>query len=67
MRKNKRLTQEDLAKRMGTDKTYVSKIENNLKDSKLTTIKRYIEALNVSKFSFRFELEDGSPTELRLI
>lgn len=67
IRKERNLTQEDLAHIMGTHKTYVSKIENNFKDHKFTTIKKYIEALNVSKMSLKLELEDGKSKELQLI
>ena len=61
------VTQKELAKKMGTDKTYVSKIENNLKNTKLVTVRKYAEALNVSKMSIIIELEDGSPSELQII
>lgn len=37
------LTQEDLAKLCGTNKGYISKIENNLKEARISTLKRIIE------------------------
>ena len=66
-RQKKNYTQEQVAALMGTDKTYISKIENNLKDTKLTTIRKYVEALKIPKMSLRLEFEDGSPAELQLI
>jgi DNA-binding XRE family transcriptional regulator len=67
VRRKKNYTQEQVAEIMGTDKTYISKIENNLKDTKLTTIRKYVEALKIPKLSLRLEFEDGSPAELQLI
>ena len=67
VRRKKNYTQEQVAEFMGTDKTYISKIENNLKDTKLTTIRKYIEALKIPRLSLRLEFEDGSPAELQLI
>jgi ribosome-binding protein aMBF1 (putative translation factor) len=37
------LTQEALAKKVGTTKSYISKIENNLKEVRLSTLQRIIE------------------------
>lgn len=67
LRKKMNFTQEQLAKLMGTDKTYVSKIENNLKETRLETVRKYVEALKIHKMSLRLELEDGKSEELQLI
>lgn len=39
----KGLTQEELAKKVGTTKSYISKIENNIKEVRLSTLKKIIE------------------------
>ena len=41
-RKQKNLTQEDLALRTGTTKDYISRIENNASDVKLSTLMKVI-------------------------
>lgn len=41
-RENKGLTQEQLAKLAGTDKSYISKLERNLKDIRFSTLQRII-------------------------
>lgn len=43
LRKEKGLTQEQLAERCGTTKTYISRIENNLSDIRLSTFLRIIQ------------------------
>lgn len=40
MRKEKGLTQEQLAEKCGTTKTYISRIENNASDIRLSTLMR---------------------------
>ena len=42
LRKEKGLTQEQLAERCGTTKTYISRIENNASDIRLSTLMRII-------------------------
>ena len=42
-RLEKGLTQEQLAQKVGTTKSYISKIENNLKEVRLSTLKKIIE------------------------
>jgi HTH-type transcriptional regulator / antitoxin HipB len=42
MRKTKGLTQEQLAQKCGTTKTYISRIENNASDIRLSTLMRII-------------------------
>lgn len=42
-RLKKGLTQEELAKRCGTNKGYISKIENNTKEVRISTLQRIVE------------------------
>ncbi len=42
LRKEKGLTQEQLAEKCGTSKTYISRIENNASDIRLSTLMRII-------------------------
>ncbi len=42
LRKEKGLTQEQLANKCGTTKTYISRIENNASDIRLSTLMRII-------------------------
>jgi ribosome-binding protein aMBF1 (putative translation factor) len=42
-RLEKGLTQEELAEKVGTTKSYISKIENNVKEVRLSTLKKIIE------------------------
>src|SRR5437879_3189061 len=42
MRKQKNLTQEQLAEKCGTTKTYISRIENNASDIRLSTLMRIV-------------------------
>ncbi|OQX78270.1 MAG: transcriptional regulator [Bacteroidetes bacterium 4484_276] len=42
LRKNNGLTQEQLAQKCGTTKTYISRIENNASDIRLSTLMRII-------------------------
>ncbi|WP_082921813.1 helix-turn-helix domain-containing protein [Lewinella sp. 4G2] len=44
IRKRIGLTQEELAKRVGTTKNYISKLENNKSDIELLTLKKIVEA-----------------------
>lgn len=37
------MTQEQLAKKCGTNKGYISKVENNIKDVRISTLQRIIE------------------------
>jgi len=43
LRKEKGLTQEQLAEKCGTTKTYISRIENNASDIRLSTLMRIIK------------------------
>ena len=42
-RLEKGLTQEQLAERCGTNKAYISKVENNIKDVRISTLQKIIE------------------------
>lgn len=44
-RKKKHLTQEQLAKRAGTTKNYISRIENDASDIRLATLMRIVNGL----------------------
>jgi ribosome-binding protein aMBF1 (putative translation factor) len=37
------LTQEELAERVGTTKSYISRIENNIKEVRLSTLQKIVE------------------------
>lgn len=39
----KGLTQEELAKKVGTSKAYISKIENNIKEVRFSTLQKIVE------------------------
>mgnify|MGYP001266210517 FL=1 len=39
----KGLTQEELAQRVGTTKSYISKIENNVKEARISTLQKIVE------------------------
>ena len=39
----KGLTQQELADKVGTSKSYISKIENNIKEARLSTLKKIVE------------------------
>src|SRR3954471_8082420 len=42
-RLEKGMTQEELAERCGTNKAYISKVENNVKDVRISTLQKIIE------------------------
>ena len=42
-RLEKGMTQEQLAEKWGTNKGYISKIENNIKDVRVSTLKKIVE------------------------
>ena len=42
-RLQKGMTQEDLAKKCGTNKSYISKVENNIKDVRISTLQKIVE------------------------
>lgn len=37
------MTQEELAEKVGTSKSYISKIENNIKEARLSTLQKIVE------------------------
>ena len=37
------MTQEELANKVGTSKSYISKIENNLKEARISTLQKIVE------------------------
>lgn len=39
----KGLTQEELAQKVGTTKSYISKIENNIKEERISTLQKIVE------------------------
>lgn len=42
-RLKKGLTQEQLAEKVGTTKSYISKIENNIKEARISTLQKIVE------------------------
>ena len=42
-RLEKGLTQEELAQKIGTTKSYISKIENNMKEVRISTLQKIVE------------------------
>lgn len=42
-RLEKGMTQEELAEKVGTTKSYISKIENNIKEARLSTLQKIVE------------------------
>lgn len=42
-RLEKGLTQKELAEKVGTTKSYISKIENNVKEARISTLQRIVE------------------------
>jgi DNA-binding XRE family transcriptional regulator len=42
-RKQKGMTQDELAKKCGTTKSYISKIENNIKEVRISTLQKIVE------------------------
>jgi DNA-binding XRE family transcriptional regulator len=46
-RKQEKITQSELAQRVGTNKTYISKIENGIIEPSISTFCRIIEALDL--------------------
>ena len=43
-RKKKGMTQEQLAEKCGTNKAYISRVENDIKDVRISTLQKIIEA-----------------------
>jgi len=57
VRKEKKLTQEQLGKLVGVKKAQISKIENSLNDARFETILKVFRALNV-KINFNVEFNN---------
>ena len=62
-RKEMNLTQEDLGKLIGVQKAQISKIENNAKDVRFSTIMRAFKALKAN-VKFIVELDRNNKLEL---
>jgi HTH-type transcriptional regulator / antitoxin HipB len=62
-RKEKHLTQEQLGKLVGVQKAQISKIENNAKDVRLSTIMKVFNAL---KATVKMTIDFGSNTHLEI-
>lgn len=56
LRKEMGLTQERLADKCGTTKTYISRIENNASDTRLSTLMRIISEGLGGQLKFRVDL-----------
>jgi DNA-binding XRE family transcriptional regulator len=52
-RLEKGLTQEELAEKVGTTKSYISKIENNVKEVRISTLQKIIELGFGGSYSFQ--------------
>ena len=55
-RKKTGLTQQELADRVGTSKSYISKIENNVKEARISTLQRIVEKGLGGKLELRIRL-----------
>ncbi|MCA6472699.1 MAG: helix-turn-helix transcriptional regulator [Chitinophagaceae bacterium] len=55
-RRKKGLTQEELAEKCGTNKGYISKIENNLKEIRLSTLQKIVETGFGGKLHVRIKI-----------
>ena len=55
-RKNAKLTQHDLAERTGTKRTYISRIENDASDIRLSTLIRIVEVGLGGKLEINFNI-----------
>lgn len=43
-RKKRGMTQQELADKVGTNKAYISRVENDIKDVRLSTLRKIVEA-----------------------
>ena len=53
------LTQNELAQKAGTTKSYISKIENNIKEVRLSTLQKIVELGLGGKVELSIKLDDG--------
>lgn len=54
-----KLTQEELGKLVGVQKSQISKLENSVKDARFETVLKVFKALN-TRITFKLELEETS-------
>lgn len=50
------MTQQELADKVGTTKSYISKIENNIKEARISTIQKIVELGLGGKIEFNIKL-----------
>jgi DNA-binding XRE family transcriptional regulator len=58
-RRNRKLTQEELGKLVGVQKSQISKLENNIKNARFETVLKVFKALN-TRITFKLEQEEPS-------
>jgi DNA-binding XRE family transcriptional regulator len=58
-RRNRKLTQEELGKLVGVQKSQISKLENNIKNARFETVLKVFKALN-TLITFKLESEETS-------
>ena len=58
-RRNRKLTQEELGKLVGVQKSQISKLENNIKNARFETVLKVFKALN-TRITFKLESEETS-------
>ena len=59
-RKKAGLTQDELAQKAGTTKSYISKIENNIKEVRLSTLQKIVELGLGGKVELSIKLDESS-------
>jgi DNA-binding XRE family transcriptional regulator len=58
-RMDRKLTQEELGKLVGVQKSQISKLENNMKNARFETVLKVFKALN-TRITFKLESEETS-------
>jgi DNA-binding XRE family transcriptional regulator len=58
-RMDRKLTQEELGKLVGVQKSQISKLENNIKNARFETVLKVFKALN-TRITFKLESEETS-------
>lgn len=58
-RLNSGLTQQELAERSGTTKSYISKIENNIKEARISTLEKIVELGLGGKLELQIRLDQN--------
>lgn len=58
-RLNSGLTQQELADRVGTTKSYISKIENNIKEARISTLEKIVELGLGGKLELQIKLNQN--------